>query len=266
MKRSPPLWTSGHPGSPALDRRSAVGVQPCRTQRPAGSSRESQEGAGVCTRRTVGWPGAAAARLTYAETVGPLGELGALFNPGMRHEIEERKSKANRREEEGNARDGDIRIDLTSGVAVINLSGRPEPTAAAPGETEAETSESGHIEPDDIEPDDIELGDRANHGEPDNTESNDTVPQHRAADSDEPDDTNDGTWADPTDGAEVAALIPPIERPTARERATTRSVSSKAASHAASGTKPSDSKPSATPGNSARAAQIPRSKASRAAR
>ena len=53
--------------------------------------------------------------------VGPLGELGALFNPGMRHEIEERQSKANRREEEGNARDGDLRIDLASGVAVINV-------------------------------------------------------------------------------------------------------------------------------------------------
>ena len=64
------------------------------------------------------------AHLTYAESVGPLGELGALFNPGMRHEIEERKSKANRREEEGNARDGDVRIDLASGVAVINVPGK----------------------------------------------------------------------------------------------------------------------------------------------
>lgn len=230
----------------------------------AGSSRESQVGAGVRTRRTVGRPGAAAARLTYAETVGPLGELGALFNPGMRHEIEERKSKANRREEEGNARDGDIRIDLASGVAVINLPGRPGSTAAASGETEAETSESGHIEPDDTEL--ADRADRADHGEPDNTESNNTVPKHRAADSDELDDTNDRTPADPTDDTEAAALIPPVERPTARERASSRSVSSKAASHAASGTKPSDSKPSAAPGNSARTAQIPRSKASRAAR
>lgn len=55
--------------------------------------------------------------------MGPLGELGALFNPGMRHEIEERQSKENRREEEGNARDGDLRIDLASGVAVINVHG-----------------------------------------------------------------------------------------------------------------------------------------------
>jgi len=244
-------WASSRAGS---------SVQPCRIQQ-----RESV-GAGVCIRRTVGRPGAAAARLTYAETVGPLGELGALFNPGMRHEIEERKSKANRREEEGNARDGDIRIDLASGVAVINLPSRPEPTAAAPGETEAETSESGHIEPDDTE-----LADRADHGEPDNsesnnTESNNTVPKHRAADSDELDDTNDRTPADPTDDTEAAALIPPVGRPTARERASSRSVSSKAASHAASGTKPSDSKPSAAPGNSARTAQTPRSKASRAAR
>ncbi len=52
-----------------------------------------------------------------------MGELGALFNPGMRHELEERQSKAARREEEGNARDGDLRIDLESGVAVINVPG-----------------------------------------------------------------------------------------------------------------------------------------------
>ena len=39
----------------------------------------------------------------------------------MRHEMEERQSKASRREEEGNARDGDdVRIDLESGVAVID--------------------------------------------------------------------------------------------------------------------------------------------------
>lgn len=44
----------------------------------------------------------------------------------MRHEMEERQSKASRREEEGNARDGDdVRIDLESGVAVI------DPAAAA---------------------------------------------------------------------------------------------------------------------------------------
>ena len=52
-----------------------------------------------------------------------MGELGALFNPGMRHELEERQAKAARREEEGNARDGDLRIDLDSGVAVINVPG-----------------------------------------------------------------------------------------------------------------------------------------------
>ncbi len=52
-----------------------------------------------------------------------MGELGALFNPGMRHELEERRSRAARREEEGNARDGDLRIDLESGVAVINAPG-----------------------------------------------------------------------------------------------------------------------------------------------
>lgn len=59
-----------------------------------------------------------------------MGELGALFNPGMRHELEERQAKAARREEEGNARDGDLRIDLESGVAVINIPGDEDDQAA----------------------------------------------------------------------------------------------------------------------------------------
>ncbi len=59
-----------------------------------------------------------------------MGELGALFNPGMRHELAERQAKAARREEEGNARDGDLRIDLESGVAVINVVGADNEQAA----------------------------------------------------------------------------------------------------------------------------------------
>jgi hypothetical protein len=58
-----------------------------------------------------------------------MGELGALFNPGMRHELEERRARAARREEEGNARDGDLRIDLESGVAVINAPDNDEAAA-----------------------------------------------------------------------------------------------------------------------------------------
>lgn len=58
-----------------------------------------------------------------------MGELGALFNPGMRHELEERRARAARREEEGNARDGDLRIDLESGVAVINAPGDDDAAA-----------------------------------------------------------------------------------------------------------------------------------------
>lgn len=56
--------------------------------------------------------------------VGPLGEI---FNPGMRHEIEERRSKALRREEDGNARDTDLRIDLESGF--VNITAPPAPPA-----------------------------------------------------------------------------------------------------------------------------------------
>ena len=60
-----------------------------------------------------------------------MSELGALFNPGMRHELEERRAKSARREEEGNARDGDLRIDLDSGVAVINTPGEDGNSADA---------------------------------------------------------------------------------------------------------------------------------------
>jgi hypothetical protein len=66
-----------------------------------------------------------------------MGELGALFNPGMRHELEERQSKAARREEEGNARDGDLRIDLESGVAVINVPGDDDDTDQPTVDTKA---------------------------------------------------------------------------------------------------------------------------------
>ena len=67
-----------------------------------------------------------------------MGELGALFNPGMRHELEERQAKASRREEEGNARDGDLRIDLESGVAVINIPGEDAAEAVPAGTSDSQ--------------------------------------------------------------------------------------------------------------------------------
>ena len=67
-----------------------------------------------------------------------MGELGALFNPGMRHELEERRSKAARREEEGNARDGDLKIDLASGVAVINIPSEDDDAGDAEASTDAD--------------------------------------------------------------------------------------------------------------------------------
>jgi hypothetical protein len=76
-----------------------------------------------------------------------MGELGALFNPGMRHEIEERQSKASRREEEGQADPGNLRIDLLSGVAVIKMGGKqtaPEPEGddmSSPDATEADATD-----------------------------------------------------------------------------------------------------------------------------
>ena len=74
-----------------------------------------------------------------------MGELGALFNPGMRHELEERRSKAMRREEEGNARDGDLRIDLESGVAVINVpaADTDRRTASSPSRTDVQSEQDG---------------------------------------------------------------------------------------------------------------------------
>ena len=72
-----------------------------------------------------------------------MGELGALFNPGMRHELEERRAKAARREEEGNARDGDLRIDLESGVAVINAQGDDDPAGAADRSTTGSATSDG---------------------------------------------------------------------------------------------------------------------------
>ena len=76
-----------------------------------------------------------------------MGELGALFNPGMRHELEERQSKAARREEEGNARDGDLRIDLESGVAVINVPGDDDDTDQPTVDTKARPDRTTADEP-----------------------------------------------------------------------------------------------------------------------
>src|SRR6478752_9226231 len=75
-----------------------------------------------------------------------MGELGALFNPGMRHELEERQAKAARREEEGNARDGDLRIDLESGVAVINVAGTGDDQATEGGDAANAEAASGSSE------------------------------------------------------------------------------------------------------------------------
>lgn len=55
--------------------------------------------------------------------MGPLGELGVLFNPGMRHEMEEKLAKQMIREDEGTGRKGRRGIDLESGVVVIGSDG-----------------------------------------------------------------------------------------------------------------------------------------------
>lgn len=65
-----------------------------------------------------------------------MGPLGEIFNPGMRHEIEEKRSKELRREEEGQGEKGDLRIDLESGFVVIHS---PAAEQAAPS-AESESS------------------------------------------------------------------------------------------------------------------------------
>ena len=76
-----------------------------------------------------------------------MGELGALFNPGMRHEQEERRSKALQREEEGDSREVDPRIDLESGVAVIPTEDQDAAPASAPRNGSA-SSAAESAEPD----------------------------------------------------------------------------------------------------------------------
>lgn len=83
--------------------------------------------------------------------MGPLGEIGALFNPGMRHEIEERRRKQSHREEAGNADPGKLGIDLLSGTAVINMGSRRDQDAdqrsdAAGADTERSGAERSGAE------------------------------------------------------------------------------------------------------------------------
>jgi hypothetical protein len=71
-----------------------------------------------------------------------MGELGVLFNPGMRHEREEKLAKQMLREDEGTGRKGRLGIDLESGVVVINsTTARPADESAAP-KAPAEHSET----------------------------------------------------------------------------------------------------------------------------
>ena len=72
----------------------------------------------------------AVAHLTYA-VPWDLSENSARCSiPACATRSRNAESKANRREEEGNARDGDLRIDLASGVAVINIPGKPNADSA----------------------------------------------------------------------------------------------------------------------------------------
>ena len=128
-----------------------------------------------------------------------MGELGALFNPGMRHELEERQAKAARREEEGNAKDGDLRIDLESGVAVINILGSGD-----------EQSPTGTADPGPAaEADADAAGERAGSA------GSRTAARRAEAGS-------DGS-TDPDESGELSSAVPPVQQATTNEPAGTSS-------------------------------------------
>ena len=129
-----------------------------------------------------------------------MGELGALFNPGMRHELEERRSKAMRREEEGNARDGDLRIDLESGIAVINA---PAANGGTAEQSPAAAEQTGDAEQD-------ALGEQGAADEQDTAGEQDAVSESGAADRDEAPAQD---RPDQADGADPAVAPPAQPRP-----------------------------------------------------
>lgn len=67
----------------------------------------------------------------------------------MRHEIEERRSKELRREEEGNATGGEKRIDLESGFVHIIAEGSADKSAADKSTADNSTSDESATETDD---------------------------------------------------------------------------------------------------------------------
>lgn len=126
--------------------------------------------------------------------MGPLGEIGALFNPGMRHEIEERRRKQSHREEAGNADPGKLGIDLLSGTAVINMGARrdqdaDQQTDAAGADTEQSDTEQSSAERSDAERSATEQTDAAER-----TGAAEPVGEHEAgadqSDSDRPAERN----------------------------------------------------------------------------
>ena len=129
-----------------------------------------------------------------------MGELGALFNPGMRHELEERRSKAMRREEEGNARDGDLRIDLESGIAVINA---PAANGGTAEQSPAAAEQTGDAEQD-------APGEQGAADEQDTAGEQDAVSESGAADGDEAPAQD---LPDQADGADPAVAPPAQPRP-----------------------------------------------------
>jgi hypothetical protein len=88
-----------------------------------------------------------------------MGELGVLFNPGMRHEQEEKLAKQMLREDEGTGRKGRLGIDLESGVVVIGAGPAPSRQEEAPGESASAAGQRPTAEPKPTDTDAAESGD-----------------------------------------------------------------------------------------------------------
>lgn len=88
-----------------------------------------------------------------------MGELGVLFNPGMRHEQEEKLAKQMLREDEGTGRKGRLGIDLESGVVII---GSPSADPAAEPDVDGTDSAPAKRAPAARTPDQADIADR--HG------------------------------------------------------------------------------------------------------
>lgn len=134
-----------------------------------------------------------------------MGELGAMFNPGMRHEIAERNAKAARREEEGTADPGNLRIDLLSGIAVINLGPGTQDAPADAGDESDEEDTVADESADTSRADDVSSADTRDDAR-DEVEAREDHPDATKADQGAAPRSGTQTDADPDGDVDQVAL------------------------------------------------------------